>query len=700
MTNPNKLIFSNISNTALLKLMKVTSEKLRLPESHTEMLLALMQRLIVLGSKQGSQRLIDYVKSIRVSIYRWRAKMKPIFPADMVARDRDGLPKILKDCRKIIRSSDDDFLRGILTVLQLSYLLKGNKTPQTSGIEEPSSITPETIDRFQEFMDDNSDVILKKSTLNKWKAPHLTVKAGPNGHALGTCGEDLELIDDSLAKAIETLGGEMFIPWFRMWRRSPYQLKRVSAFLHRDMKIKKNKTLRNLTYVDSPEGKKRVIAIFDYWSQTVLKPIHDWSFDQLKKFKSDCTFNQNRARHAGNWEFADSIDLSAATDRFPLEIQKVVLNKYIGVDKTDAWAKILVDYEFTVSWKKDKLRNVKYQSGQPMGAYSSWGVFALSHHFTVQYAAKRAGANLPFTRYLLLGDDLVIFNQEVACEYRKVISEFGVKISEDKSITSNDCFEFAKRFFTKNKEITPFPLASIAEVGRSPMAMWATLLVAEERGYDLAKGVLRPWSVADFAAITCPTIRRKKVLQEVQIMESIHILSDPRANQNEASWSVKSLVTHLGLPVSCNIREGTLRNILSALLSHCAIMNKLNQITGAGSINGYRAEVILDHPAFDTDVTSMDDQSVTAVDATLSPQLWILAESREESQVQIHELKSFDSAPTLSQVLAKVAVPTLEMSRLVSRRVNSGQLARFGTFVRFLREAVKTALEDRRAALS
>ncbi|KAF9914618.1 hypothetical protein FBU30_002438, partial [Linnemannia zychae] len=34
---------------------------------------------------------------------------------------------------------------------------------------------------------------------------------------------------------------------------------------------------------------------------------------------------------------------------------------------------------------------VKYEVGQPMGAYSSWAMLALTHHIVVLYAAKLAG---------------------------------------------------------------------------------------------------------------------------------------------------------------------------------------------------------------------------------------------------------------------------------------------------------------------
>jgi hypothetical protein len=41
-----------------------------------------------------------------------------------------------------------------------------------------------------------------------------------------------------------------------------------------------------------PAGKIRVIAIVDYWTQMVLKPLHDWMFKLLKNIPMDATFDQ------------------------------------------------------------------------------------------------------------------------------------------------------------------------------------------------------------------------------------------------------------------------------------------------------------------------------------------------------------------------------------------------------------------------
>jgi hypothetical protein len=58
--------------------------------------------------------------------------------------------------------------------------------------------------------------------------------------------------------------------------------------------------------------------------------------------------------------------------------------------------------------------SISYNTGQPMGAFSSWPMFALSHHLVVQLAAYRASHKLPFTNYMLLGDDIVLGTGRVA----------------------------------------------------------------------------------------------------------------------------------------------------------------------------------------------------------------------------------------------------------------------------------------------
>jgi len=91
--------------------------------------------------------------------------------------------------------------------------------------------------------------------------------------------------------------------------------------------------------------------------------------DLLKKIKSDCTFNQgsfiSKLPSCGPYF---SFDLSAATDRMPIVLQQKVISSIIGKEKSEAWARLLTSTEFL---DPKGGQYYKYNTGQPMGAYSS-----------------------------------------------------------------------------------------------------------------------------------------------------------------------------------------------------------------------------------------------------------------------------------------------------------------------------------------
>jgi hypothetical protein len=71
-----------------------------------------------------------------------------------------------------------------------------------------------------------------------------------------------------------------------------------------------------------------------------------------------------------------------------------------------------------------------------------------------------------FTRYALLGDDIVINHHGVAAEYRTLLKSIGVDISDAKTHVSDDTYEFAKRWIYRGLEVSPAPLGSLFEAVR------------------------------------------------------------------------------------------------------------------------------------------------------------------------------------------------------------------------------------------
>lgn len=104
---------------------------------------------------------------------------------------------------------------------------------------------------------------------------------------------------------------------------------------------------------------------------------------------------------------------------------------------------------------------IRYQTGNPMGAYSSWASFALAHHYIVWYACDKLGINWYTAPYVLLGDDISFGDERLYREYRAILRTLGVEVSEAKTHESETLCEFAKRLYYKGEEITPFPFRGL-----------------------------------------------------------------------------------------------------------------------------------------------------------------------------------------------------------------------------------------------
>jgi len=87
-------------------------------------------------------------------------------------------------------------------------------------------------------------------------------------------------------------------------------------------------------------GKIRVFALVDVWTQSVLKPVHEFLFSILKTLPNDGTFDQHasvlrcmeKVRKSG---CSFGYDLSAATDRLPMSLQVSLLGALIGEERAD-----------------------------------------------------------------------------------------------------------------------------------------------------------------------------------------------------------------------------------------------------------------------------------------------------------------------------------------------------------------------------
>lgn len=493
--------------------------------------IAVFVRLVIRVRKHsGSKGLALYLKASTLLLMRALAGKKLVNPRDagsVVSVTNSGIPRwIPSNFRKRIRAGDTKCVRFILTLCTLYRVIDFKGKLSISTVTDPGVATPLWFRRewipfirkyFIPYLIEFGFKPLERVTdLDENPGPHfpklrgklLTLfTSGPNSFwtkslQLGSYLADAIALKDrpELFMSLLNLSQEMHSQHIM---HSPIWGLASIAFSFPWCKPHgRNGTGEPQGYVGAlsvrhEPGKERVFAMVDVFTQSVLRPLHDFLFGILKVIPQDGTFSQGKPLVAlvercqtENIKHVWSFDLSAATDRLPIGLQQALLGTLTSPRLASNWKAVLVGRGYRVP--KDLVttlgpkvtgREVRYRVGQPMGAYSSWSMLAMAHHCIVQFAAWRCGHRSWFNYYAVLGDDIVIADRNVAHQYLFIMKELGVKIVFHKSIISNNLsLEFAKRFYWKGKEVTPIPLLAIATAFLGVSAIPEVIRVAEALG--------------------------------------------------------------------------------------------------------------------------------------------------------------------------------------------------------------------------
>lgn len=427
--------------------------------ANIQRLLAKMFRIL---ESRGNSEAIKYVKTTRMALLK---ALEGLSSEELRSMKRNAIkfPKDLRFLKNVQTDKIYPVIRLVLSALSSFRILRGDGTPSFATIMQgPKKIgiptdVAEGIAPFLRSIGFNPKYFGLRSSKLNFKKFRMTVKSGPKGHALWTSFLDLTLMPESLRDSIGIVGGSrlredmsnylVFIPYIRKY---------LENYLG-----KTGVALRRLSVLRDKEGKNREIAILDYYSQSALQPLHSVLFRVLARIPQDCTFDHGKSLDTlkpVNGSSYHSIDLSSATDRFPITLQSAILEVLYGKEYSDHWTNIMVGYPFEYQGA-----SISYARGNPMGAYSSWSVFVLAHHFLIYLACKEAKVNWKNARYIMLGDDIVIADDKVASAYISLLQRFDIPFSKEKSHQSPYLFEFAKRFVHDGTEISPFPLGALWE---------------------------------------------------------------------------------------------------------------------------------------------------------------------------------------------------------------------------------------------
>ncbi|KAG9289515.1 hypothetical protein G9A89_000611, partial [Geosiphon pyriformis] len=415
-------------------------------------------------------------------------------------RLQNGIPVIIpRAYRKGIRQGNTKMIRLVLTILSLYKGITGTwKHVDLSQISKFPCMNPESLKQFgtsfvpifmRHFLGKLYKGILSGNypTL-KYATNFMPLSSGPHSSIsfLGMLVDCfcwlLEMGWDPKSECLPVIvskqlgGGYGFGHW--LGRVESVIRANREQFMSKVLPTIGKPFLARLHYLPEKAGKVRVIAILDFWSQWALRPLHDFLFTLLKALPEDGTFDQRGAAES----LIQQVESSAATDTLPYKLGEILLAFIFGPETSASVFRLLRDRYFHVPAPSGQLKGsklvgipsgvttIRWETGQPMGAYSSFAILALTHHALVQYSAFRVllndwlceGIFVPpqsykwFGDYRVLGDDLVIACPEVAAEYLKVMGEFGVPISKPKSYTSNEGFmEFAAKAWKGGVELSP-----------------------------------------------------------------------------------------------------------------------------------------------------------------------------------------------------------------------------------------------------
>lgn len=232
-------------------------------------------------------------------------------------------------------------------------------------------------------------------------------------------------------------------------------------------------TYGNISVIQEGGAKARVVCTPNAWVQIYMKPLHDalmcyitdlerrqfsskWINSTIKYVGGvSCVTDQVRGAYVAmtkmqQGSYISGVDLSSATDRFPLEVQCAILEELdLGVF-AKALRKLSGPY-----LSPNRREEWSYAAGQPMGLYGSFPLFHLTHYSVLNAIALRLGLPAGGKHFAVVGDDVLIFNKDLETEYMRLMGAWDVPISYHKSY-SGKLVEFAGFVITQSGGIQAF----------------------------------------------------------------------------------------------------------------------------------------------------------------------------------------------------------------------------------------------------
>jgi hypothetical protein len=353
--------------------------------------------------------------------------------------------KNLKRFNRVIQATNIYTLwrSPVVTMSQLEKFLKG------VNCVDPIKLPESFYDDFNRFVRSNfyHEQILRGNN-SIWEYRGSSTKKAPRPHSLGSVPQDSNLLDErdwfrnDEAYRLGWEYNELYAPVFFGLGGVTYprKLKEIDPFPYGG----------EVHFLQEPGMKLRAIASPYRLHQLAMKPLGEAIYRIVQRQHYDCTFDQSKAipkiqAALEEGKVVHSIDLTGATDYFPLEIQLIVLRAIFGDSKDiDLFEEIS-----RMRWKS-QAGDIQWKRGQPLGLYPSFGSFTLSHGLVLAFfeCEIRACTLQECEGFYVVGDDVVILDDRVAKAYMEFLQLCSCPWSCEKSISSAFLAEFTGKIIT------------------------------------------------------------------------------------------------------------------------------------------------------------------------------------------------------------------------------------------------------------
>lgn len=257
--------------------------------------------------------------------------------------------------------------------------------------------------------------------------------------------------------------------------------------------------------IQEPGFKLRAVANPGRVFQRVLEPLGRELFQTLKSLPWDCTFQQNKADTAiqsalYQGQKVYSVDLSGATDYFPLDLQVEVLRQLLPGSRNTVDLFIEISngwWSVPKSFPKDLLiefgfcnSRIQWSKGQPLGLFPSFASFALTHGLLLLGLLGHEHRG----EFFILGDDVIILDSTLYSRYRSALSSMCCPVSESKTLESSQIAEFRSVVFTSTSQIPQYKWRmpsddSFIDIVRLNPYMYSTFRERQRKVIDLICGL-------------------------------------------------------------------------------------------------------------------------------------------------------------------------------------------------------------------